>query len=251
MSTINLERYMSELSAISSFYRYSEVVFQNETVREKIKEEEFSSIFATAMPYLIIDPKEPQKAEDFFKEQIHQKVAEYINSGLAVLRRQILEAGHSILEKYLCHVVRIYLHTFPEILMDIDKQISFRTVAELRNNFSIFDHVVEQEVSHFSRPSLQEKKDYLAKRLKHTNQDEIWKYEGEELWKDIDKKRQAIVHEEEVPEITNEYLFRAISGLEKIMIGIALNAQVDQGIKFSWGVASQFTKSKDAPTLKG
>jgi hypothetical protein len=250
MQTINLDSYMAELSAMYSFYRYSEVVFQDKEVRERIKEQEFRSLFATALPYLKIDPEKPQGASDFMKEKIQDKVAKDIDSGLAVLRRQILEAAHSIFEKYLCHVVRVYLRTFPEILMDIDKQIPFRTVAELRNNSSIFDHIVELEVSHFSRRSLQEKKDYLAKRLKHTNQDEVWSYEGEELWKDIDRKRQAIVHEEDIPEITQEYLLKAITYLQRIMMGIAMNAQVDQGIKFTWATMSDYVKSKDRPTLK-
>ena len=115
-----------------SFYRYSEVVFQDNGVRERIKEQEFHSLLATALPYLTVDPERPQGPQDFFKEKIHEKVANDIDSGLAVLRRQILEGTHSIFEKYLCHVVRVYLHTFPELLMDIDKQVPFRTVAELR-----------------------------------------------------------------------------------------------------------------------
>jgi hypothetical protein len=250
MKTINLNRYIPELSAMYSFYRYSEVVFQDNGVRERIKEQEFHSLFATALPYLTVDPEKPQEPQDFFKEKIHEKVANDIDSGLAVLRRQILEAAHSIFEKYLCHVVRVYLHTFPELLMDIDKQVPFRTVAELRDNASIFDHVVEIEVSHFSRRSLKEKKDYLAKRLKHTCQDEVWSFEGKELWNDIDRKRQAIVHEEDIPEINQDYLLQAINYLQRIMMGIAMNAQVDQGVKFTWGTISNYVKSKDGPTLK-
>jgi len=248
MKTINLDRYMPELSAMHSFYRYSEVAFQDKALHERIMDQEFRSLFATAQPY--IDPSKPQESKDFFKEKIREKVVNEIHSGLAVLRRQILEAAHSVFEKYLCHVVRVYLHTFPEIMMDIDKQIPFRTIAELRDNSSIFDHVVEREVSHFSRRSLQEKKDYLVKRLKHTNQDEVWTYDGEELWKDIDRKRQALVHEEDIPDVTPEYLLRAINYLQRIMVVIAMNAQVDQGIKFTWGSVSDYVKSKDAPTLK-
>jgi len=248
MKALKLDGYMPELSGMYSFYRYSEVVFQDKALRERIKEQEFRSLFATALPYLKIDPGKPQEASDFFKEKIQEKVANDIDSGLAVLRRQILEAAHSIFEKYLCHVVRVYLHTFPEILIDIDRQIPFRTVAELMNNSSIFDHIVEVEVSHFSRRNLQEKKTIW--RLKHTNQDEVWSYEGEELWKDIDRKRQAIVHEEDIPEITQDYLLKATTYLQRIMMGIAMNAQVDQGIKFTWATMSDYVKSKDRPTLK-
>ena len=250
MKTINLDRYMPELSAMYSFYRYSETAFQDRNLRDRIFQEEFQSLFTTALPFLNIDPEKPEEAKSFFREQIHELVAKNIESGLAVLRRQILEASHSIFEKYLCHVVRVYLHTFPEILMDIDKKIPFRTVAELKDNASIFEHVVEKEVSHFSRRSLQEKKDYLAKRIKQTRQDNAWTYEGEELWKDIERKRQAIVHEEEIPEVSHEYLLRATTSLEKIMIGIAIYAQFDQGVRFTWGVMSEHVRCKERPTLK-
>ena len=249
MNTINLDRYLPELTAMYAFYRYSEAVFADAGLRDQIAEQEFSTLLATIMPFLN-DPKNPQEVEPLFRDKIHEQVVSYITSGLAVLRGQILEASHSIFEKFLCHVVRVYLHTFPAILMDIDKQIPYRTIAELKTNGAIFDHVVEKEVSHFSRRSLQEKKDYLAKRLKHTHQDEVWTYEWEELWKDIDRKRQSIVHEEAIPEISNEYLVRAINALQKIMMGISTFAQVDQGIRFTWGQMSEHVKSKEAPTLK-
>lgn len=83
------------------------------------------------------------------------------------------------------------------------------------------------------------------------HQEKIWVSDGDELWKDIDKKRQAIVHEEDTLEVNPEYLHRAINHFQKIILGIALNAQVDQGIKFKWGLASGFMKSKEKPTLKG
>jgi hypothetical protein len=120
----------------------------------------------------------------------------------------------------------------------------------LKDNASIFDYAVETEVEHFSRRSLQEKKDYLAKYLKQTHQEEVWIYEGEELWKDIDQKRQAIVHKEEIPEISHYYLLRASNHLSKIMISIAIFAQVGQGIKFTWGIMSNYIRSKDKPTLR-
>ena len=233
-----------------AFYRYSEAAFKSEGLCEQIAKEEFRTLFVTALPYLKVDPENPKEVEGLFKEKTREQVVEHIEDGLAVLRRQILEASHSIFEKFLCHVVRVYLHTFPEILMDIDKQISFRTVVELKENESIFEHVVEREVSHFSRRNLQEKKDYLAKRLKHTHQDEVWLYEGEESWKDIDRQRQAIVHEEEIPQISREYLLRAINALQRIMMGITIFAQVDQGIKFTWVQMSEHVKSKEGPTLK-
>lgn len=233
-----------------SFYRYSEAIFADGNLRKKIAEQEFESLIVVAQPFLKIDPKDPRKVQDLFKRSIHEKVSHDIEGGLAVLRRQLLEASHSIFEKYLCHVVRVYLHTFPEILMDIDKHVPFRTIAELKDNASIFDHIVEKEVSNFSRRSLREKKEYLAKRLKHTRQDEIWTEDGQELWKDIDGKRQAVVHEEQVPDISHEYLLRAINHLQRIMMAMAIFAQVDQGVRFTWAAMSDHVKSKDVPTLK-
>jgi len=247
--TINIGRYVPELTAMYAFYRYSEAVFRNQKLRSQIAEQEFKDLFAAALPFLK-DSANPKDVESQFRDKIHEQVVENIDLGLAVLRTQLLEAAHSIFEKFLCHVVRVYLNTFPEILMDIDKQVPFRTIAELKNNDSIFNHVVEKEVTHFSRRSLQEKKDYLAKRLKHTHQDEVWMYEGEKLWKDIDRKRQAIVHEEELPDISHEYLLRAINCLQAIMMGISIYAQVDQGVKFTWATMSDYIKSKEKPTLK-
>ena len=193
-----------------SFYRYSEVVFQDNGVRERLeKEQEFHSLLATALPYLTVDPEKPQGPQDFFKKRKSTRKSRTISTVvLPFCADKFLRQHTPIFEKYLCHVVRVYLHTFPELLMDIDKQVPFRTVAELRDNASIFDHVVEIEVSHFSRRSLKEKKDYLAKRLKHTRQDEVWSFEGKELWKDIDRKRQAIVHEKTFRRLTKTTFFK-------------------------------------------
>ncbi len=250
MRTINLARYMAELTTLYSFYRYSEAAFQDPALRERIKKEEAEALLPSMLPYLKPDLPDPQRAKALAKELISENVGKTIDTGMMALRRQILETAHATFEKFLCHVVRVYLHTFPEILMDIDKAISFRTVAELRDNAPIFDHVVEREVSHFSRRSLSEKKDYLTKRLKLTNQDDVWQYEGKELWKDIDRKRQAIVHQEEVPEISPEGLLEAISYFHRAMMILAMRAQVDQGIQFSWWGMSDYVKSKDQPTLK-
>lgn len=250
MKTINLDRYMPELSAMYSFYRYSEVAFQDPELRRRIIEQEDATLSAVALRFVTVEAEKSGEWRDLFRQKIHEKVATEIEGGLGVLRRQILEASHAIFEKYLCHVVRVYLHTFPQILMNIDKQISFRTVAELQTNDSILEHVVVKEVSHFNRRSLQEKKDYLARYLKQTHQDDVWTCDGVELWKDIDRKRQAIVHKEETPEISHDYLLRAINCLQGIMMGIAIFAQVDQGIKFTWATMSEQFMSKEEPTLR-
>ena len=245
MKVIQLDRYLPELSAMYSFYRYSELAFRDQGLRKDILQHEFSNLYQAALPYVKENAEKPGDWQKLFAREIEKKVQKEIAGGLIVLRRQILEASHSIFEKYLCHVVRVYFHNFPEILMDIEKNVPFRVIAELKDNSSIFDYAVEREVDHFSRRSLQEKKDYLAKHLKHTRQDEVWLYDGEDLWKDIDQKRQAIVHKEETPEISHEYLLRAITCLQRIMMAIAIFAQTDQGVKFTWGPMSDLIRSRD------
>jgi hypothetical protein len=66
MKTINLDRYMPELSATYSFYRYREAVFRNKELREQIAEQEFRILFATAMPFLKVDQQNPQQVEELF-----------------------------------------------------------------------------------------------------------------------------------------------------------------------------------------
>jgi hypothetical protein len=135
-------------------------------------------------------------------------------------------------------------------MRNLDKGISFRTVIELKEDAKIFDYIVEKEIEHFSRRSIQEKKDYLLKHLKLTHQEDTWTYEGQEMWKDIDRKRQAIVHKEEIPEVSHEYLLRAINYLQRIMISISIYAQADQGVPLEWSNMDEFIKKKDKPTLK-
>ena len=134
-------------------------------------------------------------------------------------------------------------------MKDIDKSIAYRQIVDLADTESVFHYIVEKEIDHFSYRSLQEKKEYFAKRLHISNEKNIWVYEGEELWKDIDKKRQEIVHKEEVPEISNNYLLRAITYFQRAMMVISLYAQVEQGIPFTWGTMSTFIKKKEQPKL--
>ena len=90
----------------------------------------------------------------------------------------------------------------------------------------------------------------MEKNLKLTKQNELWKYEGMELWKDIDKKRQAIVHKEETPNVSEEYLSSAIFYWNRLMMGIAMYAKIDQGINFEWENFSELIPGKDNPTLR-
>jgi hypothetical protein len=134
---IELEKYLKELSSITSFYRYLEVAFQDSSFLADIQQHEFAVTFETAQEYVSGGLDASGKASSLFKELVEQSVNESISSGLMIVRRQILEFCHSILEKYLSHIVRVYLHTFPEILMDIDKKVSFRDIASLEVDPSV------------------------------------------------------------------------------------------------------------------
>jgi len=250
MKEIRLHRYLSEMSALYSFYRHSEFAFNRGDLQNELCKTEFDRLCSAALPFLKDSLAPGSQVRDQFEDAVREKVEEEVRNGLATLRRQILETAHSIFEKFLCHVVRVYLHVFPEILKNIDKTISFREVVELKSDTAVFDCIVEKEISDFSRRSLQEKRDYLIKHLKLTHQDDLWTDEGEEMWKDIDRKRQAIVHREETPEVSHEYLLRAINYLQRIMMGISIYAQADQGVGLDWPVVSDFIERKPQPTLK-
>jgi len=249
MYKINLQKYVDELFSIYRLYIYSKYAFENDNLRQEIIEQEYKNTFNTALSFV----RDEEKAVKLIKQSeknIRDQVERNIGKGLEALRPQLLESSYSVVEKFLCHLVRVYLYTFPKILKNTKKELPFRTIVDLKENDSIFDHIVEKEIEYFSRLSMQEKKKYLEKNLKLTKQNELWKYEGMELWKDIDKKRQAIVHKEETPNISEEYLSSAIFYWNRLMMGIAIYAKIDQGINFEWKNYSEFIPGKDNPTLR-
>lgn len=250
MSIIKLNKYIIECARLTSFYRYSEFAFKQEELKEEIIRQDSNDILSTAMEF-VYEGKEDE-FRDKIESEIRKTIIENIEKGLITLRRQLLEASFSIFEKYLCHVTRVYLHTFPQILKDIDKKISFRNIIEcIESKNSIFDYIVEKEINRFSYLSLKDKKEYLTKSLKVTDELDMWSYHDKnEFWKDIDKERQEIVHGEELPEITEDFLIKAITYFQKVMLVIAMVAQKNQGIKFEWAEMSQYVKSKESPTLK-
>lgn len=251
MNRIIVNRYLFELNSLYAFYRYSEHAFSQGHIQQDITDNEL--LWAKEKVSEVIDKENLDKPEEFleeFQNELMGQVRENIKKGLPMLRRQILEASYSVLERYLCHVVRIYLHTFPQILKDADKSVHYRTIVDLKKNDAIFEHIIESEVDRFGRLSLEDKKKYLVKRLKMNHQDEVWKYGGEELWKDVDAKRQAIVHKEELPEISHEYLLKATNHFYFIILGIAIFAQTNQGVRFEFKHVSKMFKTKDRPTLR-
>ena len=146
MYKINLQKYVYELSSIYSFYIYSKYAFENDNLRQKIIVEENKNMFNTALSFV----KDEEKTARLIKQSeknIRDQVERNIGKGLEILRRQLLEASYSIVEKFLCHLVRVYLYTFPQILKNTKKEVSFRTIVDLKENDSIFDHIVEREIN--------------------------------------------------------------------------------------------------------
>lgn len=252
MRIIQLDKYLPVIVELHAFYKYSEHAFDDQNILNSLIAKDFQEMRGIVTPF-IVDAKtgEPTGGwEHIISSELEKQTNKIISSGLAILRQQLLEASHSIFEKYLCHVVRVYLHVFPQILMESEKNVPFRVIADLKDNSAVFDYAVEKEVDGFGRQSLSGKKKYVMDRLKLTHQDEVWMYEGKELWKDVDMKRQAIVHQDEVPDISPEYLFAAMHYLKRAMALIAIFAQTDQGVRFSWSGVSDYIKRQEQPKLR-
>jgi hypothetical protein len=246
---ILINNYLPDISTLFTYYRYSEIALTDQDVYKKIVDEEISNMLEVGKEFVTDPENNLKKIEETLKESTPEKVALNIQQGLAVLRRQLLEASHSIFEKFLCHVLRVYLYTFPQLLKNNDKSIQYRDLIDLLSNNSILEHMVESEITSFSYKSLQEKKDYFDTRLKLKNMDHLWVYNGEELWKEIDRKRQAIVHKEEIPDISIEYLSKSLFYFQRLIIGISCNAQVYQGVPFVWEGFSDSIKKREEPKL--
>ena len=150
----------------------------------------------------------------------------------------------------MCHVVRVYLHTFPEILKDIDKNLKFREVVELRKDDQIFGHIVEIEVKAFGFKKFEDKIKYFDKHL-FISDESIWIDEGQELWKEIDETRHAIIHDDQLPEVSYEFLLKTVNYVQRAMLAICVTAQSRQGVPFKWASFSEFIKKRSPPKLRG
>ena len=71
--TINIGRYVPELTAMYASYRYSKAVFRNQKLRSQIAEQEFKDLFAAALPFLK-DSANPKDVESQFRDKIHEQV---------------------------------------------------------------------------------------------------------------------------------------------------------------------------------
>jgi hypothetical protein len=249
MNKINLEKYLYQLLNLSTFYRYSKIAFKNNEIRNEIKKNDIDSIKKTLISIEKIHVTD-QLFEDVYRLKLEKNVDIHIDNGLKVLRQHIVVSSHTIFENFLCNLVRSYLNVFPNILKDREKSISFREIVDLKDNDSVLKYVIEKEVNDFSWISIEEKKDYLTKRLKILNPKDLWEINGEYLLKEIDNKRHSIIHDENPVEISEEELFKYTYYFERIIFGLSTYAKVYQGVDFIWQNISEKIPGKDKPSLK-
>jgi hypothetical protein len=250
---ILLENYVPELSVLYSFYKYSDRALTHPGVLQKLISTELEGLSRTVsesdLGRLFDSDVENQVFQASLGALVPDKVTIEVTKGLAILRRQLLEAAYSVFENFLSHVLRVYLYKFPQLLKGIERSVDYRDLVELIDHDRVLEHMVEDEVRRFSFKSLGEKKEYINKRLQTPGLDSLWVEEGAELWKDIDAKRKAIVHGEELPEISEEYLLRAINYFQRFMLGFSVHAQAEQGVPFSWGFLASHVKTRVPPKL--
>lgn len=254
---INLSKYMKEISLLFQFHEYTENVFGDGKVLNDLVQAETNKMKSFFLSSGRMYLKEDVSTDEIIKILHHHiptaislNVPMNITNGLSLLRRQLFVAAHSIFENFLCHVLRVYLLTFEQLLKGINKQITFKEVVENKGaNNNCFDYCIEQEVRAFSYESLEKKKNYFSKTLKMTDKD-IWERNGEELWIDIDKLRHQIVHGEELPEISPEYLLKEINYLQGNMIVIASTAQAFHGVPMKWDGLESAVKVSSEVKLK-
>lgn len=235
-NTIILEKYMKEMSALYSFYSYSERALNDPSTLDGIIKEEICNIsdyVNTEGHRFLKEPQSCTKITDVLEGAMPREVLQNISGGLSVLRGLLLVGVHSIFEQFLCHTVEIYLFSFPQILKGVDKTLKFREVVENVGKVGAFDICVKKEVESFSYLSLKNKKKYLEGKMKLDDK-QIWKRGGKELWQDVDEKRHDIVHKEKAPKISADYLLESINYFQGSMIAIAASSQAFHGIPMKW-----------------
>jgi hypothetical protein len=231
MKKINLEKYLYQINKLSIFYDYCKTIFKNENIRNEIKEQEIKNMYNIAKSFKSFKIDAQDLASNF-KSNIELKVDKNINEGIDILRQQILVSAFSIFENFLGHVVKIYLNIFPKMLKKSKNRINARDIVELKDNNSIFQYILEKEVVYFDGLSLKDKKKYLGKKIKLAEYNDLWKLDDKELWKEINDKRNLIVHSDETIELSEEQFASYLFYFERIMFGIALYAKYYQGVDF-------------------
>lgn len=234
-----------------SFYDYCEFAFRKAALRDELCNKHYDDLYDMSLEFLDHEKADETEYKKVFKRQMVDQVHSNIGDGLVILRQQLLESAFSVFERFLSHVVEVYLHVFPIILKGLDKTIAYRKIVEPQGGKAALDVLVDEEIRGFGFRSLQEKRDYMRKHLKLTNMDSNWRHDGEEFWKEIDRVRREVVHGEPPPDVPIDFLLRAFTALEKIMFSTAVFAQVDQGVPYEWSGFEKRTARREKPALRG
>lgn len=249
INAINLEKYIFQITSLSSFYNYCKTVFKNEQARNEIKELEVENIYNTAKSFKSFKIDSQDILSKFISE-IEINVDKNINKGINILRQQILVSVFSIFENYLGHVAKVYLNIFPKMLKKSKNKISARDIAGLKDNNAIFQYILEKEIIYFDRLSLKDKKKYLSKKLTYDTYNDLWKLDEKELWIEINEKRNMIVHSDEIVELSEEQFASYLFYFERIMFGMAIYAKYYQSVNIIFAKLDEQIPEKGKPIFK-
>jgi len=248
LKAINLEKYLFQINTLNTFNKYCKDIFKNEQIKNEIKEQEVKNMYNTAKSFKSFK----SHSQDFlgtFKSKIEIKVDEDINKGIDVLRQQILVSAFSIFENYLGHVAKIYLNIFPKMLKKSKNKIYTREIAELKDS-EIFQYILEKEIIYFDGLGLKDKKKYLSKMLTYDTYNDLWKLNEEDLWVEINEKRNMIVHSDEIVELSEEQFASYLFYFNRIMLGIAVYAKYYQGVNIIFAKFNEQIPEKEKPIFK-
>lgn len=221
MNKNNLKKYLFQINKLGNFYNYCKHAFKNKNIRSKIKEQDVNSMWDIAKTFKI----EEQVFASYFKSHIESNTDKTINEGIDILRQQILVSVFSIFENFLCHLVEILLNNFPKILKLSKNKVNVKDIVDLKDYDSIFKYIINKEIRYFDGLSLEDKKKYLTKKIKFGKQSDLWELDGKELWKEINDKRNMIVHSSELIELSEEELSLYLFYFTRIIFGMLLYAK--------------------------
>lgn len=248
INAINLEKYIFQITSLSSFHNYCKTVFKNEQARKEIKELEVENIYNTAKSFKSFKIDSQDILSKFISE-IEINVDKNIDKGISVLRQQILISAFSIFENYLGHVAKIYLINFPKMLKKSKNKIKSRDIVELKDS-EIFQYILKKEILYFDGLGLKDKKKYLSKMLTYGTYNDLWKLNEKDLWVEINEKRNMIVHSDEIVELSEEQFASYLFYFNRIMLGIAVYAKYYQGINIIFAKFNEQIPEKGKPIFK-
>jgi len=228
MNKNNLIKYLFQINKLMGFYNYCKYAFENKNIISKIKEQDINSMWNIAKTFKI----EEQVFENYVKSHVESNTDKTIDEGIDILRQQILVSAFSIFNNFLCHLVEVLLNKFPKTLKLSENKVKVEDIANLKDYDSIIQFIVKKEIRCFYGLSLKDKKRYLTKKTEFRELNDLWKLDGEELWKDINDKRKMIVHPSELIELSEAQLSLYLYYFYRIMFGMILFAKKITGIDF-------------------